>query len=40
MNDKHTETFSTSEEKDFETYQNKPSLVARLTRVNKKCKNQ
>jgi hypothetical protein len=40
MGDKNIETFSASEEKDFDSYQNKPSLVTRLTRVNKKCKNQ
>ena len=40
LNDKNLDTFSVCEEKDFNVYQNKPSLVTRLTRVNKKCKNQ
>ena len=37
--DKNIDTFSVIEKKDFNSYQNKPSLVTRLTRVNKKCKN-
>lgn len=40
MNDKNSETMSANEDKDFDSYQNKPGLVARLTRVNKKNKNE